>query len=99
MEKTKYFSTWPIEWVAKHASPINDFVQTFEDLAKMFKEWIDMGKKLHKDSSTGDDYAEFYTEFVNMAIKAGFTVGKDGDNGTVYLLTQFGEEEKVPKES
>ena len=99
MEKTRYFSTWQNNWITTHASSIENFVQTFEDLAKMFKEWIEMGIKLHPDSSTGEDYAEFYTEDMKMAIKAGFTIAKDGDKGTVYLLTQFGEELKIPKES
>ena len=97
MEKTRYFSTWQENWIAAHPRSIGDFIQTFEDLAKNFKAWIEMGIKLHPDSSTGEDYAEFYMEDVNMAIKAGFTVGKDGDKGTVYLLTQFGEGLEVPK--
>ena len=66
MEKTKYFSTWQKEFITTHAGSINDFVQTFEVLAKLFKEWIEMGRKLHIDGSTGDDYAEFHTEFMNM---------------------------------
>ena len=34
----------------------------------MFKEWKEMGVKLDPDSSTGDDYAEFYTDDMDVAI-------------------------------
>ena len=57
-----------------------------------------MGIKLYPDSSTGDDYAEFYTEVMDIAIKANFTV-TIGDNGTIpYLITDKGEEIRVPEE-
>lgn len=98
MEKPKYVSTWRNKWITANASSIDDFIKIFEDLAKMFKEWKEMGIKLSSDGSVGDDYAEFYTENMDVAIKAGFTVTIGDDRGTVYLLTDKGEEVRVPEE-
>jgi len=98
MEKTKYVSTWRNKWITSGAGSIDDFIKTFEALAKMFKEWKEMGIKLHPDSSTGDDYAEFYTEDMDVAINARFTVTMGDDRDTAYLITDTGKEVKVPKE-
>ena len=97
MEKTKYVSTWRNKWITSQASSIDDFIDTFEALAKMFKEWKELGIKLHPDSSTGDDYAEFYTNDMDVAIKAGFTVYMGEDETTEYLLTDAGEQIRVPE--
>jgi len=98
MENPKYISTWRNKWITADAGSIDDFIKTFERLAKMFKEWKEMGVKLYPGSSTGDDYAEFYTEDMDVAIKAGFTVTIGDDINTVYLLTDTGREVKVPEE-
>ncbi len=74
MKKTRYVSTWRNKWITSDASSIDDFIKTFEAVVKMFKEWKEMGINLGPDSSTGDDYAEFYTDDMDVAIKAGFTV-------------------------
>ena len=39
MEKIKYVSTWRNKWITSRAGSIDDFIETFESLAKMFKEW------------------------------------------------------------
>jgi len=98
MEKTKYVSTWRKKWITSGAGSIDDFIKTFEALAKMFTEWKEMGIKLHPDSSTGDDYAEFYTEDMDVAIKAGFTVTMGDDEDTKYLITDTGKEVKISNE-
>jgi len=98
MEKVKYVSTWRNKWITSGAGSIDDFIKTFEELAKMFREWKDMGIELSPDCSTGDDYAEFYTEDMDVAIKANFTVTIGDDDETVYLLTDTGKEVKVPEE-
>lgn len=98
MEKTKYISTWRNKWITSGAGSIDDFIKTFEKLAKMFKEWKEMGIKLNPDCSTGDDYAEFYTEDMDAAIKAGFTVYIGDDETTEYLITDMGKEVKVSQE-
>jgi len=98
MEKTKYVSTWRNKWITSGAGSIDDFIKTFEALTKMFKEWKEMGIKLYPGCSTGDDYAEFYTEDMDVAIKAHFTVNIGDDRTTPYLITDNGEEVRVPKE-
>ena len=64
----------------------------------MFTEWKEMGINLYPDCSTGDDYAEFYTEDMDVAVKAGFTVTMGVDDDTEYLITDTEEEVKVSEE-
>ena len=97
MEKTKYVSTWRNKWITSNASSIDDFIGTFGALAKMFKEWKELGIRLNPDSSTGDDYAEFYTNDMEVAIKAGFTFTMGEDETTKYLETDKGEQIRVPE--
>jgi len=96
--KPKYLSTWRNKWITAGAGSIDDFISAFEALAKMFKEWKEWGIKLYPDSSTGDDYAEFYTEDMEVAIKANFMFTTGDDDETAYLLTHHGKEVKIPKE-
>ena len=98
MGKIRYVSVWRNKWITNHAGTIDDFIKTFEGLAKMFKEWKEMGIKLNPDSGIGDDYAEFYTDDMDVAIKAQFTFYLDDDKTTEYLETDTGEEVKVPPE-
>lgn len=97
MKKTRYVSTWRNKWITSQASSIDDFIDTFEALAKMFKEWKEMGIRLDPDSSTGDDYAEFYTDDMDVAIKASFTFYMGDDETTKYLVTDMGEQIRVPE--
>jgi len=98
MGKIRYVYSWRNKWITSHAGSIDDFIKTFEGLAKMFKEWKEMGIKLNPDSGIGDDYAEFYTDDMDVAIKAQFTFYLDDDKTTEYLETDTGEEVKVPPE-
>ena len=98
MGKRRYISTWRNKWITSVASSIDDFIQVFEALTDKFKRWKEMGIELDPESSTVDDYAEFYTEDMDVAIKAGFTVHIDNDKTTEYLLTDDGEEIRVPEE-
>jgi tetratricopeptide (TPR) repeat protein len=96
--KPKYVTTWRNKWITANASSIDDFIKTFEHLAKMFKQWKEMGIELYPESSTEDDYAEFYTEDMDVAIKAHFTVTMGDHSETVYLITDRGKKVSVPKE-
>ena len=58
----------------------------------------EIGIQLSSDGSVRDDYAEFYTEDMDVAIKAGFTITIGEDREKVYLLTDRGEEVRVPEE-
>ena len=99
MKKTRYVLTWRNKWIMSQANSIDDFIDTFESLAKMLKEWKEMEIKLDPDSSIGDDYAEFYTNDMDAAIKAGFTVYIDDEETTEYLVTAAGERIRVPKKN
>ncbi len=98
MGKTRYVSVWRNKWITSQAGSIDDFIKTFEGLAQMFKEWKEMGITLNPDSGIGDDYAEFYTDDMDMAIKAQFTFYSGDDKTTEYLETDTGEQVKVPPE-
>ena len=98
MGKIRYVSVWRNKWITNHAGTIDDFIKTFEGLAEMFKEWKEMGIKLNPDSGIGDDYAEFYTDDMDVAIKAQFTFYLNDDKATEYLETDTGEQVKVPPE-
>ena len=96
--KKKYISTWRNKWITSHAGTIDDFINTFEALAKQFRQWKEWGIKLHDDGGIGDDYATFITDDMDVAIKAGFTVYIGGDQQIKYLITLSGEEIKVLEE-
>lgn len=98
MGKVRYVSSWRNKWITSHASSIDDFIETFENLAEIFKEWKEMGIKLNPDSGIGDDYAEFYTDNMDVAIKAHFTFYIGDDRTKEYLETDTGEEIEVSKE-
>ena len=98
VSKKIYRSFWRNKWISSHASTIDDFVDTFEALAKQFQQWKEWGITLEDDSGIGDDYATFITDDMDVAIKAGFTVYLGGDRETEYLITLAGEEIKVPKD-
>ena len=98
MGKIRYVSVWRNKWITSQAGSIDDFIETFEGLARMFREWKEMGIKLNPESDIGGDYAEFYTDDMDMAIKAQFTFYLDDDESTEYLETDTGEEVKLSKE-
>ncbi len=98
VSKKTYTSTWRNKWITAHASTIDDFINTFEALAKQFRQWKEWGIKLEDDDGVGDDYATFITDDMDVAIKAGFMVYFGDDRETEYLITLSGEEIKAPKE-
>ena len=101
LTKPKYMSAGRNKWITAGAGSIDDFIKTFEALAKKFKQWKEWGIKLDPYSSTEDDYAEFYTHDMDVAIKANFMITLLGDDENMYLLKDTGKEVKevkVPKE-
>ncbi len=79
MEKEEYIYTWRNKWITAKAGSIDDFISTFEELAAMFRKWKETGIKLDLDSGIGDDYADFYTDDKEVAIREGFVcVDEDG---------------------
>lgn len=87
--------TWRNKWITSDAKTIDDFIRTFEALAKKFKQWKEWGIQLYDDGGVGDDYAIFITDNMDVAIKAGFMFrSSSGD----YLETLSGEEIKVPRD-
>ena len=79
MEKEVYITTWRNKWITAKAGTIDDFISIFEELAEMFRRWKEAGIKLDLDSGIGDDYADFYTEDKEVAIREGFVcVYEDG---------------------
>lgn len=98
ISKNIYMTTWRNKWITSDAKTIDDFINTFEFLAKKFKQWKEWGIQLSDDGGVGDDYATFTTDNMEVAIKANFTFTMGNDRKTQYLETLSGEEIKVPKE-
>ncbi|NHJ19523.1 MAG: hypothetical protein EAX91_01175 [Candidatus Lokiarchaeota archaeon] len=93
-----YRLTWRNKWITAHATSIDDFIETFENLAKEFRRWKELGIKLYTDRGIGDDYASFITDDMDIAIKAGFTFYMGDDRKREYLELLSGGEIEVPKE-
>ena len=74
VSKEKYITIWRNKWITANASSIDDFITTFEDLAKQFKQWKEWGIELLDDGGIGDDYATFATDKMDVAIKAGYSI-------------------------
>ena len=91
MEKEVYITTWRNKWITANAGSIDDFISIFEELAESFRRWKKAGIKLDTDSGIGDDYADFYTEDKEVAIREGF-VSKYED-GREFLPTRSGNDE------
>ncbi|MFX1305155.1 MAG: hypothetical protein ACFFBV_13035 [Promethearchaeota archaeon] len=91
-------TTWRNKWITSDAKTIDDFIDTFEFLAKKFKQWKEWGIELHDDGGVGDDYVTFITDNMDVAIRAGFTFYMGGNHKDEYLETLSDEEIKVPKE-
>jgi hypothetical protein len=73
MEKTKVYSAlWRNKWITSEAKTIDDFIETYQDLAAMFSEWKEKGIVLNPESGISDDYAEFTTEDPKVADEFGF---------------------------
>jgi hypothetical protein len=78
-----------------YAKSIDDFINTFESLAKTFKQWKEWGIELCDVGGVGDDYATFITDNIDIAIKADFAFKR----GKYYYLETLSDEDiKVPKE-
>ena len=90
--------TWRNKWITSNAGTIDDFINTFESLAKQFRQWKEWGIQLHNDGGVGDDYATFITDNMDVAIKAGFTFYMGEDREKEYLETLSEEKVEVPKD-
>lgn len=86
-------TTWRNKWITSNATTIDDFINTFEALAKKFKDWKESGIQLLDNGGVKDDYATFIIGKKDVAIQAGFTF-KDS-NGNEYLETISGEEIRI----
>jgi hypothetical protein len=88
-----FVTTWRNKWITSHATSIDDFIDTFEYLAEMFKKWKQMGIKLLNDRGVQDDYARFFTHDKEVAIKANFIFEMQGKK---FLEKQSGK--RIPLE-
>ncbi|HDZ18412.1 hypothetical protein LCGC14_1279910 [marine sediment metagenome] len=95
MAKKIFMTIWRNKWLTSHATTIDDFINTFEALARKFKEWREWGIQLLDNGGAKDDYATFIINNMDVAIKAGFTF-KNGD-GVEFLETLSGEEIQISK--
>ena len=98
MGKEIFTTIWRNKWITAHAGNIDDFINTFEAMAKQFIEWKEMGINLCDDGGCGDDYATFCTDNMDVAIKAGFVIYYGDDKEKFYLETLSGKNVEVPKE-
>jgi hypothetical protein len=98
MSKTYYRTTWRNKWITTDARSIDDFIETFESLAKQFRQWKQWGITLYDDGGVGDDYTSFITDDIDVAIKANFNFYIGEDHETEYLETISGEIVKVSKD-
>jgi len=60
--KKIYRTTWRNKWITSNAGSIDDFIDTFEHLAKQFRQWKEWGISLYDGGGVGDDYATFITD-------------------------------------
>ncbi|MFX0040583.1 MAG: hypothetical protein ACFFCY_06255 [Promethearchaeota archaeon] len=98
ISKKIYITTWRNKWITSGAKSIDDFIKTFEDLLKRFKQWKEWGITLYDDGGTDDDYATFATDNIDVAIKAGFTFFMGDNRKKQYLEALLGEEIEVLEE-
>lgn len=65
---------WRNKWIRAKAKDIDDFINTYEELAKSMKRWKSKGIILDPDiiGGVGDDYAQFCTYDEAIALKEGF---------------------------
>ncbi len=49
MPREIYITIWRNKWITAHATTIDDFIETFEFLAKQFRQWKEWGITLHSD--------------------------------------------------
>ena len=75
----KYSYLHQNRWVTAHAQDIDDFIQAYEDLVEVFKEWKARGVVLNLESSIADDHAEFLTSDDELAEEYGFETPEDFD--------------------
>ncbi len=88
-------TTWRNKWLTSHAVTIDDFIPTFEALAKKFKDWKEWGIQLLDNGPVKDDYATFIINDMDVAIRAGFTF--KNVEGIEYLETLSGQEIEISK--
>jgi len=72
--KKKYIMIWRNKWITAKAGDIDDFINIYEELAKLMKRWKSEGIVLDPDIIGGvdDDYAQFCTYDEAIALKEGF---------------------------
>ena len=98
MTKKIYQITWRNKWLTSGATSIDDFIHVFEEVAKQFREWKELGVQLQDDGGVADDYATFTVDDMDAAIKAGFIYCRGDDREKQFLVTLDGEEIEIPKE-
>ncbi len=89
-KKEIYTTTWRNKWITSNAGTIDDFISIFEELTEMFRRWKKAGIKLDSNSGIGDDYADFYTEDKEVAIREDFACKYE--DGREFLPTRSGNE-------
>ncbi len=95
MSELTYVTMWRNKWITAGAKSIDDFIKTFEGLAKMFRQWKEWGVTLLEDENLGDNFARFVTKDKEVAIKAQFAY--KSSEGT-FLETLSGEDVRISDE-
>ena len=98
MAKKTFQMLWRNKWLTSGAKSIDDFIYVFEEVAKQFRKWKELGVQLRADGGIADDYATFTIDGMEAAIKAGFTYYHSREEKKQYLLTTNDEEIEVPEE-
>jgi hypothetical protein len=98
MSDLKYAMTWRNKWITAGATSIDNFIETLERITEMFRKWKAFGIELNDTGGVADDYAEFITEDMDTAIKAGFTFHQGGDKSIAYLEMNNGDVVEVPRD-
>lgn len=95
MTEKIFMTTWRNKWITSNATTIDDFINTFEALAKKFKDWKESGIQLLDNGGVEEDYATFFINDMDVAIRAGFAF-KNAE-GIEFLETLSGEEIEISK--
>jgi len=73
-KKRKFGYSFRLKWITADAQSIDDFINTYENLAEMMRRWKEKGIKIDSDIDVilGDDYTWFCTYDENVAKEEGF---------------------------
>lgn len=77
MERYEYL--WRNKWITTEARSIDDFIEIYESVTKLFRCWKKDGVQLDLESGIGDDYAIFFTKDSEIAKREGFGEPAIGD--------------------